>query len=73
MTYNGRRPSLEDNLSWKTTYIGRQSWMIAFVKRLPSLEDAGKKTFDERQPFIGDNLCWTTPFIERQPLNEDDL
>ena len=40
-TFGGRRPSMEDNLQWKTTFGGRQT----------SVEEVG-----EKQPLVEDDL-----------------
>ena len=47
-TFNGRHPSMEDDLRWKTTYDGRR----------PMMEDdlRWKTTYDGRQPMIEDDL-----------------
>ena len=51
MTFCGRRPLVEDNLQWKTTFGGR--WL--------SMEDnlRWKTTFGGRQPSVEDNLQWS--------------
>ena len=43
----GRQPSLEDNLRWKTTFVGRRpsveddfGWKTILGRRQPSVEDA---------------------------------
>ena len=48
MTFDGRRPSMEENLRWKTT----------FDRRRPSMEDdlRWKTTFDGRRPSVEDDL-----------------
>ena len=58
-TFDGRRPTIKDNLSWKTTYDGRRT----------SMED----NFDGRRPLMEDDLRWKTTFDGRLPLMEDDL
>ena len=53
----GRRPSVEDDLWWRTTFGGRQ----------PTVEDdlQWKMTFGGRQPLVDDDLQWKTTFSER--------
>ena len=65
MTFDGRRPLMEDDLWWKTTFDGRR----------PSMEDdlRWKTTFDGRRPLMEDDLWWKTTFDGRQPLMEDTL
>ena len=65
MTFDERRPSMEDDLRWKTTFDGRR----------PSMEDdlQWKTTFDGRQPSMEDDLWWKTTFDGRRPSKEDDL
>ena len=64
MTYGGRRPLVEDEIWWKTTFDGRQ----------PLLEDnlQFKMTCGGRQPLVEDDLWWKTewktPFSGRRPL-----
>ena len=56
----GRRPLLEDNLRWKTTFSGRH----------PSVEDdfRWKTTFGWKMTF-----GWMTTFGGRRPTVEDDF
>ena len=63
-TFDGRWPSVEDNLWWKTTIGGRQ----------PLLEDdlRWKTTFVGRRPLVEDDLRWKTTFSGRRLLVEDD-
>ena len=50
MTLDGRRPSMEDDLRWKTPFDGR---------RLSMEEDLRwKTTFDGRRPSMEDDLRW---------------
>ena len=51
---------MEDNLQWKTNFVGRQ----------PSVEDNlwWKTTFGEGRPLLEDDLRWKTTFSGRQPL-----
>ena len=57
-----RRPLIEDDILWKTTFDGRQ----------PSVEDnlRWKTTFGGRQPSVKDNLWWKMTF---GGMAEDDL
>ena len=54
----------EDDISWKTTFDGRQ----------PLMKDHlwWRKTISGRQPLTKDNLWWKTTFDGRGPLSEDD-
>ena len=58
-TFDGRQPSMEDDLRWKT----------------PLMEDdlQWKTTFDGRRPSMEDNLRWKTTFDGRRPWMENDL
>ena len=60
-----KRPSVEDNLQWKMTFVGR--W--------PSVEDNfwWKTTFGGGWPLMEDTLQWKTTFNGRQPLVEDNF
>ena len=60
-----RRPLMEEDLQWKTTFDGRR----------PSMEDdlQWKITFDGRRPLIEDDHWRKTTFEGRWPLTEDDL
>ena len=62
---DGRRPLMEDDLWWNTTFDGRR----------PLMEDDlwWKTTFDGRQPLMEDNLWWKTTFDWRHSFMEDDL
>ena len=61
-TFGGRRPSVEDELWWKTPCCGRR----------PLVEDnlRWKTTFG---PLAEDDLLWKTTFDRRQPLLKDNL
>ena len=81
MTFGRRRPSVEDDLRWKTTFGGRRPsvendlcWMITFGGRRSSVEGDlwWKTTFGGRQPWMEDDLLWKTPFGGRRPLLEDN-
>ena len=65
MTFTGRRPSMEDDLRWKTTFDGRQ----------PLMEDDiwWKTTYDERRPMMEDGLWWKTTYDGRRLIMEEDL
>ena len=67
----GRRASVEDNLRWNTTFIGRRP----FVGRQPLVKDDlwWRTPFGGRQPLVEDDLWWKMTFSGRQPLLEDDL
>ena len=56
-TFEGRRPSMEDDLKWKTT----------FDERRPSMKDnlRWKATFDGRLPLMEDNQRRNTSFDGR--------
>ena len=57
MSFDGRRPWMEDDLGWKMTLDGRRPWME---------DDLGwKTTLDgrQRQPLMVDNLQWKTTFV----------
>ena len=56
---------VEDDLQWKTTFVGRQ----------PSVDDdiLWRTTFGGRQPLVEDNLWWKMTFGGIQPAMEDDL
>ena len=78
----GRRPLVEDDLLWKTTFGGRRPsmeddlrWKMTFCGRRPLVEDDlwWKTAFDGRRPLVEDNLWWKTTFGGRRPLVEDDL
>ena len=78
----GRRPSVEDDLRWKMTYVGRRPlveddlwWKTTFGGRRLSVEDdlRWKMTFGERWSSVEDNLWWKTIFGWRWPSGEDDL
>ena len=60
--FNGRWPSMEDNLQWKTTFGGRR----------PSMEDdlQWKTTFNGRRPLMEDDLQVKTTFNGRRHLIE---
>ena len=70
-----RRPSLEDDLRWKTTFCERRHpvegdilWKTTFGGKRPSLEDVlqWKTTFDGRPPLMKDNLWWKMTLNGRQ-------
>ena len=65
MTFDGRRPLIEDDLWWKTTLDGR----------LPLAEENlwRKTTLDRRRPLTGDDLWQKTTIDKRRPLTEDNL
>ena len=51
-TFDGRRPSVEEDLQWKTTFGGRR----------PSVEDDlwWKKTYGGKRPSVEDDFWWKT-------------
>jgi len=76
--WDRRRPSMEDDLWWKTTFDGRPPLMEDDLwwkdGRRPLMEDDlwWKTTFDGRQPLMEDDFWWKTTFDGRLPLMEDD-
>ena len=83
----GRWTLVEDDLHWKTTFVGRQpslednlQWKTAFSRRHPLLEDKlwwgddlwWKTTFGARQRLVEDFLWWKTNFDGRRPSVEDN-
>ena len=60
-----RRPSMEDDPQWKTTFDGRR----------PLTKDNlwWKTTFDERQLLMEHNFWWKAPFDWRGPSIEDNF
>ena len=62
---NGRRPSVEDDLWWETTFSGRR----------PSEEDElrWKTIFGGRRLSVEDNLQWKMTFGGKRPSVEDDI
>ena len=84
MAFDGRQPSMEDNLRWKMTFKGRKlskedisgvAWEQLVGKRRSSMEDdlRCKTTFDVRRSSMEENLSWRMTFDGRQSLMEDDL
>ena len=73
-TFDGRWPSIEGNLWWKTTFNGRPLlWQTTFNGRHHSMEDTfngrhlqWKMAFDGRWLSMEDNLWWKATFDERQ-------
>ena len=61
-TFNGRRPSMEDDLRWKTTFDGRR----------PSMEDDLPWKMTDGRMWGGGGCLWVKfPFKRRRPLMED--
>ena len=72
----GRRPSVEEDLWWKTTFCGRRPlvennlwWKTTFGGRRPFVKDdfRWKMTFGGRRSWVEDNLGWKTTFGGRHP------
>ena len=72
----GRRPLVEDDLWWKTTFRGKRPLgLTTFGIRQPFIEDnlRWKMTFGGRRPSVEDKLCWKMTFGERRPFVERQL
>ena len=73
----GRRPSVEDDVRWKTTSVGRRPLVEEIFGWRPPTEEGDlrwKTTFGGRRPKKEDNiLCWKTTYCGRGHLLEDDL
>ena len=70
MTFGGRRPLVEDDLRWKTTFSEDNLWWKTTLGgKQPSVEDnlGLKTTFSDRRPSVEDNLRWKTTLSERRP------
>ena len=61
----GRRPMVEDDLWWKTTFGGRRTSVEGNLR--------WKTTFSGRQPSMKDNLWWNMTLGGRWPYLKDNF